>query len=53
LNAAAEKDSKIRAEESHKLALAAEKIAQEKRDMEKDAKQKLDKITAAQKEMEI
>jgi hypothetical protein len=44
LHAEAEKDTKIRAEESHKLALAAEKIAQEKRDLEKDAKQKLDDI---------
>lgn len=42
----AEQDAKIRAEEAHKLAQAAEKNAADKREMEKKAKENLEKLNA-------
>ena len=47
-----EHDTKVRIEESKRISLAAEKIAQEKRDLLKEVKEKHDKVAAMQKEME-
>jgi hypothetical protein len=47
-----EHDAKRRIEESQRISLAAEKIAQEKRDLLKEVKEKHDKVAAMQKEME-
>ena len=49
MKAEAEKDAKFRAEESHKLALAAEKLANEKKALEAEAKHKAEAFEAEAK----
>jgi hypothetical protein len=52
MKADAENDAKVRAEESHKLAQAAEKVAEEKRAMQKEAQEKYDKLAAMKSDMD-